>query len=138
MPIKLTNIENLQQIEAVVSGPDNANRLFVVTGIAPANLSVSNATRTETFTFLIGPTLTRRQFIRAIATASLNRIGLSTSGGGPGVVINSNWSINFVDADWDDESGQVEVRVEVSVTSAPVTSAIVAGIGFQATILAEM
>ena len=137
MPIKITNVENLQQIEAVVSGPDGANRLFVVTGIAPANLSVSNATRTETFTFLIGPTLTRRQFIRAIATASLIRVGLTTSGG-PGVGINCNWLINFVDADWDDESGQVEVRVEVTVTSAPVTSAIVAGIRFQATVLAEM
>ncbi len=71
MPIKITNIENPQQIEAVVNGPDGANRLFIVTGIAPANVSIFNGTRTDTFTFLIGPTLTRRQFVRAIATASL-------------------------------------------------------------------
>jgi hypothetical protein len=78
MPIKLTNIENLQQIEAVASGPDNANRLFVITGVAPATLSAfNNQTTKETFTFLIGPVLTRRQFVKAIATASVNRVFLT-------------------------------------------------------------
>jgi hypothetical protein len=137
MPVKLTNIENLQQIEAVVSGPDNADRLFIVTGVAPANLTAfNNQTQKETFTFLIGPILTRRQFVKAIATASLNRVFLFASSAPTS--INNSWLVNFVDADWDDESGQVEVRVEVSVTTGPNTSAFVTGVGFQATILAEI
>ena len=136
MPIKITNIVNLQQIEAAVSGPDGANRLFIITGIIPTNLSTSTTIK-ETFTFLIGPTLTRRQFVRAIATASLNRILLFYSGGGP-TQINSNWSVESVDADWDDESGQVEVRVEVFASSGGTGSTGVTSIGFQATILAEM
>ncbi|HEY7535526.1 MAG TPA: hypothetical protein VH878_06230 [Thermodesulfobacteriota bacterium] len=49
----------------------------------------------------------------------------------------NTWLVNFVDADWDDESGQVEVRVEVSVTSGQNSSTSVTGVGFQATILAE-
>ena len=137
MPIKITNIVNLQQIEAAVSGPDGANRLFIITGIIPTNLS-TNTTIKETFTFLIGPTLTRRQFVRAIATASLNRIFLFYSGGGGSTQINSNWSVESVDADWDDESGQVEVRVEVLVITGGTGSTGVTSIGFHATILAEM
>ncbi len=137
MPIRLTNVENLQQIQAVVSGPDNANRLFVITGIAPVSVGAfNNQTQKETFTFLIGPILTRRQFVNAIATASLNRVNLFTSSAPTS--INNSWFVNFADADWDDESGQVEVRVEVSVASGPNTSASVTGVGFQATILAEL
>ncbi len=136
MPIKITNIVNLQQIEAAVSGPDGANRLFIITGIIPTNLS-TNTTIKETFTFLIGPTLTRRQFVRAIATASLNRILLFSGAAGPSI-INSNWSVESVDADWDDESGQVEVRVEVLASSGGTGSTGVTSIGFHATILAEM
>jgi hypothetical protein len=133
MPIKITNILNLQRIEAVVSGPDGANRLFVITGIIPTNLFTS-ATIKETFTFLIGPTLTRRQFVRAITMASLNSIQFS--GGAP---TDSKWSVESVDADWDDESGQVEVRVEVlAISQGGLSSAGVISIGFQATILAEM
>ncbi|MCI0455230.1 MAG: hypothetical protein L0Y68_09590 [Candidatus Dadabacteria bacterium] len=137
MPVRLTNIENLQQIEAVVSGPDNANRLFIVTGVAPANLSaLHNQTQKETFTFLIGPILTRRQFVKAIATASLNRVFLFAPSA-PTSISNS-WLVSFVDADWDDESGQVEVRFEVSVSSGPNTTSTVTGVSFQATILAEI
>lgn len=76
MPVRITSLVNPQQIEAVVSGPDGANRLYALTGIAPVSVLASGATQTETFTFLIGPALTRSQFVKAIATASLNHVTL--------------------------------------------------------------
>ena len=58
--MRTTNAIGEQVIEAVVAGPDGANRLFTVTGAA--NLCI-RATRhqgaTETWTFLVGPILTR-------------------------------------------------------------------------------
>lgn len=131
-----TNAENQQQIEVVVSGPDSANRLFILTGIAPVFLQASNNTfQRDTFTFLVGPALTRRQFIRATATASINRFSFSGTVQ-PG---NTTWSINSVETDWDDESGQVEVRVEVTVSVNQAGAFIqLNGIGYQATVLAEL
>ena len=61
-----------QVIEAVVAGPDGANRLFTVTGAADLSIQATRQQRTiETWTFLVGPTLTRSQFHRAIGTASV-------------------------------------------------------------------
>jgi len=75
MPVRIpTNqVVNLQQIEAVVAGPDGANRLFAVTGQLDVGLNAftPSGTQTQTFSVLIGPVLTRQQFFRAICTASL-------------------------------------------------------------------
>jgi hypothetical protein len=61
-----------QVIEAVVAGPDGANRLLTVTGAANLSIQATGQQRTtETWTFLVGPTLTRLQFHRAIGTASV-------------------------------------------------------------------
>ncbi len=61
-----------QVIEAVVAGPDGANRLFTVIGAANLSIQATRQQRTiETWTFLVGPTLTRLQFHRAIGTASV-------------------------------------------------------------------
>jgi len=58
-----------QIIEAVVAGPDSANRLYTVTGAANLSIQAARQQRTtETWTFLVGPTLTRLQFHRAIGT----------------------------------------------------------------------
>ena len=131
---RITNVENQQQIEAVVAGPDGANRLFILTGIAPVFLQASsNAFQRDTFTFLVGPTLTRRQFIRATATASIVRFTMFA----PVTTGNTNWNINSIETDWDDESGQVEVRVEVSV-QAHNNFVQLSGLGYQATVLAEV
>jgi len=111
MPIKIpaNQIHNLQQMEVVVSGPDEANRLIIIdgqfdTGNIPAD-SVHRMTK-QTFSVLLGPKLTHRQFLRAIATASFART--ESSG-------HTMYNIWDVDADWDDESGQVELRIEAEV-----------------------
>ena len=115
-----TNTSGEQVLEAVVAGPDGANRLFTCVGLANVPIYVSGGQqKTETWTFLIGPTLTRSQFYRAIGTASVAfqdvilvppPIGLGSSG-------SFTVNINSVEADWDDESGRVEVRVELSLSA---------------------
>ena len=69
-----TNTTGEQVLEAVVSGPDRANRLFICTGIANVQMSLGRDQEqiTETWTFFVGPNLTRTQFYRAIGTASVS------------------------------------------------------------------
>ncbi len=127
--ISANQIQNIQQIEAVVTGPDDANRLFIIDGQFDAGVSAfsqgSFVTQKEFFTVLVGPVFERKQFLRANATASLTK----TLG----------WNILSVDADWDDESGQVELRIEAEVIcSGPNQSATINGFAFHVTILAAV
>jgi hypothetical protein len=141
MPIKIPpqSVINLQMIEAGVSGPDGANRLFTITGMADCGVSANapgpnnSATQQQTFSVLVGPQLTRRQFISAIGVASLSRFHFFNN------PASSNFSVNAVDADWDDESGQVELRVEIEVfvAGASGSGVQISRFGFQVTILAE-
>lgn len=112
MPVATTSGE--QVVEAVVAGPDGANRLYTITGAASVAINVSaGQTQTQTWTFLVGPTFTRGQFYRAIGTASVSSQSaiLQTTSGSFVLAISS------VEADLDDESGRVEVRVEVYLYS---------------------
>jgi hypothetical protein len=132
MRIPPAQIENPQQLTAVVAGPDGANRLFILDGQLPVGLGGAGAVK-ETFSVLLGPVLTRRQFVQATGTASLTGVGLfNVFAGG-----NVGWLIDSVDADWDDESGQVEMRIEVS-TSSNNTFVQVNKLGYHVTVLAEM
>ena len=87
MPIKVTpaEIQNLQQMEVVVAGPDDANRLFIIDGQFDAQvLAQAGVQKKETFAILVGPVFTSKQFRRAIAMASLTKtgLGLHDSAGG--------------------------------------------------------
>ena len=138
MAVKISpaEIQNLQQIEAVVAGPDDANRLFIIDGQFDSQLTAFSqgaavVSQKETFTVLVGPVFTRKQFFQANATASFTKIQLATS--------NANWQILGVDADWDDESGQVELRIEAQVDcSGSNKSATITGFAFHVTILAAV
>jgi hypothetical protein len=112
MPI--TNAIGEQVIEAVVAGPDGANRLFTVTGAADLSIQATRQQRTtETWTFLVGPTLTRSQFHRAIATASVASQIVSVQTAPREFTVN----VHSVEADWDDEDQRVRVRVEIGLLS---------------------
>ena len=93
--------------------------------------------RIEVFSVLVGPTFTRQQFIQANATASFASIALSSSEQGV-----AQWQILDVDADWDDESGQVELRIEAQVvicTGSPQGQNVnIFGVSFAVTILASV
>jgi hypothetical protein len=76
LKIPANQIKNLQQIEVAVSGPDEANRLIIIDGqFDTGNIAADSLNRTnkQTFSVLLGPKLTNRQFLRAIATASFAR-----------------------------------------------------------------
>jgi hypothetical protein len=112
MPVVNTTGEHT--LEATVAGPDSADRQITITGSANVFSSVNaNQQKTETFTFLVGPVLTRKQFHRAIGTASVGSQFLTIQT----VPTNYQVTINSVEADWDDESGRVEVRVEIALNA---------------------
>jgi len=120
-------------IEAAVAGPDEANRLFSITGTANVSISVSGRDRTETWTFLVGPVFTRGQLYRAIGTASVSSQSANVQTA-PAIF---QLQINSVEADWDDESGRVEVRVEVFATASASMSMSISQLRYWVTILAQ-
>ena len=140
MAIKIAQIENLQQLDVLVAGPDDANHLFIIDGQFDASLAIASqgtnfATAKETFSALIGPKLANRQFVRAIGTASIAKTQIANIAQG-GLAA---WNIVDVDADWDDESGQVELRIEAQVNcSGSNQIASINAFAFHVTILAAL
>ena len=140
MAIKIAQVQNLQQLDVLVAGPDDANHLFIIDGQFDATLTIggqgtSIASGKETFSVLLGPKLTNRQFVRAIATASIvkSQIGTIKTGGF------AAWNIVDADADWDDESGQVELRIEAQVDCLGTNQSVsINGFAFHVTILAAL
>jgi hypothetical protein len=103
-----------QVIEAVVAGPEGANRLFTISGAANVCIEATRQQRTtETWTFLVGPPLTRLQFHRAIGTASVASQIVSVQNTPREFTVN----IHSVEADWDDENQRVNMRVEIGLIS---------------------
>ena len=140
MAVKIAQIQDLQQLDVVVAGPDDANHLFIIDGQFDASLAIGSqgtnfATAKEIFRVLIGPKLANRQFVRAIATASIvkSQIGNIKTGGF------AAWNILDADADWDDESGQVELRIEAQVDCMGANQNVtINGFAFHITILAAL
>jgi hypothetical protein len=124
-----------QIIEAVVAGPDQANRLFTITGTAFVAISVNaNQQKTETWTFLVGPAFRRGQLYRAIGTASVSSqfLHIQTAPG------NFLTEITSVEVDWDDESGRAEVRVEISLRTGAGAIMGISHVRYWVTILAQV
>src|SRR4029453_12344554 len=113
MAVKIAQIQDLQQLDVVVAGPDDANHLFIIEGQFDPSLTIGSQginfpPEKEIFSVLIGPKLANRQFVRAIATASIVKTQVANIAPGG----SATWNIVDVDADWDDESGQDELRIE--------------------------
>jgi hypothetical protein len=129
MAVPITAVSNQQELELEVSGPAPANRLFILTGTAQLGTfaPTPGGQLRETFTLLVGPSLTRTQFVRAIASA----IPTDLATQGPSA---ARWAIPLVDADFDDDSGRTELRIEAELRGDSVMQAI----SFQVTILAAV
>jgi len=123
-----------------VAGPDDANHLFIIDGQFDSSLVIGSqgtniSTAKETFRELIGPKLANRQFVRAIGTASIVKTQIANIA--PGGL--AAWNIMDVDADWDDESGQVELRIEAQVNCSGANQiASINAFAFHVTILAAL
>ena len=127
---------NPQSLQAVVAGPDGANRLFTYTGQVPVGYGSSqNALTRQTYTWLLGPQLQRRQFIAATAHVSIAYYG--SQGQSSQTIV----QLDLAEADWDDESQQVECRAELSTQCASPTATatvFVWRLSYQVTVLAEI
>jgi hypothetical protein len=98
---------NAQQMEVAVNGPDGATHLILCTGVA--NIGTFSH---ETYTFLVGPQLSRRQFVGVIASGALSTMqGQNPTEANAAVERGAN--LISIDANFDDESGQVKVSTEV-------------------------
>jgi hypothetical protein len=132
-------LKNPQQLNATVTGPDGANTLFVFDGQFQATVqsyNTPNVAVRETFSVLLGPQLTRRQFVQATGVASISQFQWSMFAPNPSPT--PQWTIDSVDADWDDESGQVELRVEAWVMGGTNLSVSITMFAYHVTALAEI
>jgi hypothetical protein len=121
---------NTQQMEVAVRGPDGATHLVLCTGIACLNTFLH-----ETYTFLVGPKLSRRQLVGVIASGALSTIQASEKDAAEnlaGVELEAN--LISIDANYDDVLEQVKVTVEVSSGKAMAKLAI----SYNVNILAEL
>jgi len=121
---------NAQQMEVGINGPDGATHLILCTGVA--NLGrISH----ETYTFFVGPQLSRRQFVGAIASGALSTIqGYDKNPSPDHAVVEQGADLILIDANYDDEVHQVKVRAEVSSSIAMTKVAI----SYNISILAEL
>jgi hypothetical protein len=104
------DLTNAQQMEVAVSGPDGATHLILCTGVADLG-PVSH----ETYTFLVGPQLSRRQFVGAIVSGALSTIqGYARNPTVDNTVVERGADLVLIDASYDDGAGQVKVSAEVS------------------------
>lgn len=138
MPFNITSVQNLQELEAGVSGPDEATRMFIVAGTASAGIAANaavgqSAQVKETFVLHVGPALTSQQFVKAMVVASPARMSYGQFGDPPNSSV--QWGVGFADADFDDEAGKTQARWEMTLNVGG-ASASIDQIAFQVTILA--
>lgn len=139
-------ITGKQLMEVHVNGPEGANRLFICTGSLQVFLSATDdsangtgVTARETFKALIepDPQLTPGQFRRAIAQAAIT--SFSSADNDPAQKDRVSWAIEEAEADLDDESSQVELRVALMVNPAGAGSNVtLREVSFQVHILAQV
>jgi hypothetical protein len=121
---------NTQQMEVAVRGPDGATHLILCTGIACLASGIH-----ETYTFLVGPQLSRRQFVGVIAWGAFSRLQTDNKNSPEnqrGIGLGAD--LLSIDANYDGDSGQVKVRVEVSSSSTMTKLSI----SYSVSILAEL
>lgn len=128
---------DVQAIEIGVTGPGDVNRMYITTGMIKPNFVVIESTgitksNNETFTALVGPHFGGGQFRRAIAIASVKSTYCSLTSAS-----RIGWSIREVEADFDDEYAQVELRITIHLHATYATINI-EDISFQVTTLARV
>jgi hypothetical protein len=117
--------------EQSISVPVTGMQLITTTGLLECKLVVTSSSAFETYTALLtSPVLGPGQFRRAIATASLAGIGYVQ--GAATTAGSFQCLIRRVTAQLDDESGRIELAVEVQVEATAALSSLIS-VGFQVT-----
>jgi hypothetical protein len=132
---------NVQMLEFDVTTAEGPGRVTVVTGMMPVIVQASSQTVStqdtarQSYKTLVAPKLLPGQFRKATATASL--AFLQNAPGPPPYV--TSWQIEDAQATFDDETGLVQLIVDVMVYAAgAATQAQVYAIMFQVTTLARL
>jgi hypothetical protein len=127
---------NLQKMEFDVTTAEGPSRVTIVTGAMPITVAAFNgATEKGSFKALLDPSLTPGLFRRATATASFGHI-LSMGNTTP---LTNVWVIEDAQATLDDETGRVQLVVDVTVRAGGTnTTAQVNSLMFQVTTLARV
>jgi hypothetical protein len=128
--LESTDLINTQQMEVAVSGPDGATHLILCAGMAELCF-----TSHETYTFFVGPQISQRQFVGAIASGALATIQAHEKNTmDEHVHIGLGANLILIDANYDDETHHVKVSVEVacSITMTKLS------ISYNVSILAEL
>jgi hypothetical protein len=124
------NLLNTQQMEVAIHGPDGATHLILCSGMA--NLT---PVRHGNYTFLVGPRLSRRQFVAVIVSGAISTIqGHHKSSGRQDDEDSLNARLLSINAIYDEEACQVKVIAGVSLGSATSEMAI----SYSVSILAEL
>ena len=138
---QLVQATNIQKMEFDVTTSEGPGRVTIVTGTLPASVSTQGTgPQTASFKAIVDPVLAPGQFRKATATASLTGTGFvgHVDPNMPNQVA-AQWSIDEVEATLDDETGGIEVRIEVTVSAnAQGFSASVQALGIQVTTLARV
>ena len=119
-----SSLVNAQEVEVVVAGPGDVNRLYLCKGTAQGSTGVNlgpsqTDTTIDTWQFHVGPQLDTSRFRRAIATLSF--AGLQESDPGGAWI---SYYLQAFGADFDDDNGKVKVNVTNSLQmSNPSTTA---------------
>jgi len=121
---------NAQQMEVAVNGPDGATHLILCAGVV--ELTPSGC---ETYTFLVGPQVSRRQFVGVIVSGALSRIQTREKNSTGNIAeLQLDAHLVAINANYDDESGRVEARIEVASSNVMVKLAV----SYNVSILAEL
>lgn len=133
-----------QTMEVGINGPDKANRMYIATGKLNINFggydshaSGYGTVHRETYTALIDPQLEKEQFHRSVAIASLATFTYRDQDATQNDGV--QWAIEEAQADFDDESGKVQLRVAVMINpQGKGCYAAINQIAFQVTTLARV
>jgi hypothetical protein len=135
MAIQVTPTK-IQKMEFDVMAGDEACRVTVVTGTIMHQIAALNDTRQMvSLSALVDPKLTPGQFRKATATAAISQT--SQTSGNPSIASVVQFTLDDVQASLEDESGNIELRIDASVTVANATAAI-QSLKFQVTTLAKL
>jgi len=120
-----------------ITGPDGATQMYITTVFAQLSGGQQNATLE--FSGLIEPTLTAGQFRRAIVTAAPATLAvwqMMMPPAGAAQNVSARWSVNSADADWDDETGKIELQFETQASGDQALYTVVERLSFQVMIFA--
>lgn len=124
------DLANTQQMEVAVCGPDGASHLILCTGIAHLRRHGR-----ETYTFPVGPQISRRQFVGVIASGALaqaQKAGGQPAGDRSQTILDA--SLLSITAGYDESSGRVIASIEAFLGAGLEE----ASISYQVSILAEL